>query len=387
MKNKGGTPTVAKRETDKKLQELGLFNRDAPAYLSIEKELDALTPAKAFDVFTHYCARRGGKDQCTIVKNQPTKKNAIIRQYKRSMETFAKEANISGSLEPMYQLIDLSEPIFAGYIKYIFYDYCRSISLDNEETNSFSFTTETSFKWGFLAKYYPEEKQQKINEYLFKSYIKNDSEVAVIYENSNDKASVKKLCIDRICSEESISMSDVTNNLESLFYLEDRKKLNFSLYPFRSRKYKYAVAEKESKNAAQSKSDLPTIQFDIVIDKPIEYLQEMIENLRNDWINNNKLLGLPEEKVARVDIEEQRKLVMGHEPKQKSLAGKLTDILYIHDCKRFSFTNTWITDNITHYYIKKRTRGKDKEHFSSSGFYNYQKQGTTMIDKSYYKYY
>ncbi len=60
-KNKGGAPTREKKEQWLRLQETGLFNRSSSSYINIEKALDELSPARAFEMFSRLCMIRDSR--------------------------------------------------------------------------------------------------------------------------------------------------------------------------------------------------------------------------------------------------------------------------------------------------------------------------------------
>lgn len=399
--NKGGAPSVAKKKLDKDLQALALFNRDSSVYLTIESELKALTPAKAFDLFCHYCAKRDNPDAYTLVKDIPQRLKAIVQQRKNMLLPQIKDL-----FNPLKELSELSEHIFVNYMDILYLDYTVSHNNNDLTTNDFSFKISASFSWGYISHYYNEEQREKIYEHIFNEHIQLSEELRAIYENSLDKASIKALHTLLILNNQRVNVIDVTNNIKSPFYLKDRTILESMLKVNRYSDVEYAVSELPPKNSAKAISYQPNARIHLNMNKPIDYIEEMLFTLKADWIENNSALiseerpkasdlvkngkertSAPKKEEHAPDPLELRRTVMRFNKKQKTLAGKLTDLLYVHDCRRFGFTNPWTTDQIYSYWKKTRPKGSDADSMSSSAYNNYLQLVKTMINQKYYKNY
>ena len=422
INSKGGAPSITKKQRDKDLQALGLFNRDSDVYLTMESELEALTPAKVFDLFCHYCARRDRTDAYALVEDIPQRLKAIVEQRKNMLMQnrigVLPEQTISSSLlsyrkqlydfsEVLGQLCHLSEHTFVTYVDLLYHDYNLSLNKDNLATNSFSFHITASFSWGYVSHYYNEKQREKIYDHIFKEHLKQSEELREIYKCSSDKASVKTLHTLLILNNQRVAITDVTDNTQSPFYLQDRTVLESMLMVDRYKDVQYAVSDLPPKNSSKAISYQPNATIQLNMDKPIEYIQEMLFALKDDWIENNsylvseekqeaselvkngvEIVTVPsEEEEETYDLLELRQLVMRFHKMQKTLAGKLTDLLYVHDCRRFGFTNPWTTDQIYRYWRKTRPKGKHGDAMSSSAYSNYLQLISTMIDQKYYKNY
>ncbi len=421
ISSKGGAPSIPKKQRDKDLQTLGLFNRDSAVYLTMESELEALTPAKAFDLFCHYCARRDRTDAYVLVEDIPQRLKAIIEQRKNMLMQnrigILPGQTISSSLlsyrkklydfsEVLRQLCHLSEHTFVTYMDLLYLDYDVSLNKDNLSTNSFSFDITASFSWGYLSHYYNEEQREKIYVHIFNEHLQQSEELREIYECSSDKASIKALHTLLILNNQRVAITDVTDNTQSPFYLEDRTVLESMLMLDRYNDVEYAVSDLPPKNSSKAISYQPNATIQLNMDKPIDYIQEMLFALKDDWVENNSYLvseerpeasdlvkngieipAAPAEEEETYDLLELRQLVMRFNKKQKTLAGKLTDLLYVHDCRRFGFTNPWTRDQMYSYWRKTRPKGEHGDSMSSSTHSNYLQLINTMIDQKYYKNY
>jgi len=420
--NKGGAPSITKKQRDKNLQALGLFNRDSAVYLTIESELEALTPAKAFDLFCHYCARRDRVDAYALVEDIPQRLKAIVEQRKNILmqnQTYilpgqTVSSKLQGYRKQLYDfsevlrhLCHLSEHVFITYMDLLYYDYTLSLNKDNLVTNNFSFDITASFSWRYISRYYNEEQRKKIYNHIFKEHLKQSEKLREIYECSSDKASVKALHELFILNDQRVAITDVTDNIQSPFYLENRAVLESMLMVDRYNDIEYAVSDLPPKNSSKAISYKPNATIKLNMDKPIDYIQEMLFSLKDNWIENNSYLinKIEPEASALIkngvkigatssdakeethDLFELRQHVMRFHKMQKTLAGKLTDLLYLHDCKRFDFTNPWTTDQIYRYWKKKRPKGAHGDSMSSSTHNNYLKLINIMIDQKYYKNY
>lgn len=386
-KNKGGAPSVPKKKLTKDLQSLALFNRDSSVYVTIESELEALTPAKAFDLFCHYCAKRDKPDAYALVEDMPHRLKKIV-QRRKNMLPATKDL-----IKPLKKLSELSEHIFVNYMDLHCLDYTLSNNNDDSSNNNFSFDISASFSWGYISHYYSEEQREKVYEHIFNEHIQLSEELKVIYENTSDKASVKALHTLLILNNQKVNITDVTDNMMSPFYLEDRNKLESMLKVDRYSDVEYAVSELAPKNASKAISYKPNATIQLNMDKPIEYIEEMLFALKDDWTKNNsslmgkELVATPKNKKHAPDTVGLRRTVMRFNKKQKTLAGKLTDLLYVYDCRKFGFTNPWTTDQIYGYWKKKIPKGKHGDSMSSSTHNNYLQLINIIINQKYYKNY
>ena len=378
----GGAPSQEEKAFHKKLQALDLFNRDSLVYSYIENELQALSPAKAFDLFCHFCARRDTHDGYLLADYSSHRQKIIVNQMKQMLDSQKNDLT-----EPLNRLYTLSEHIFVNYMEILYYDYGLLHNQNITKTNNFSYNITASFSWGYLSPYYDETQRIRIFDYIFNNHMQSSEELRLIYEKSSDKASLKSLHALLILNNQRVPIVDVVSDPTSPFYLEDRVSLDTNLKITRYEDIEYFVEEKQPKNSAKPYSYKPNATIHINMHKPISYIQEMLSFFAEDWTNNNDLLGLVEADISNEDKQELRKKIMSFHRRDKTLAEKLTDLLYIHDCRQFGFSNTWATANITKNFNKKRKKGSQLKVMSSSTFYDYLKLVNKIINEKYYRYY
>ena len=399
---KGGRLTNDKEILHKKLHALDLFNRDSPAYITIEKELDKLAPARAFNLFCHYCARRahGGTydraykldSSCVPEGKKSFRVRVAVENQQCILDAgivrFAGKPEYDSLFSSLSKLHEIDERTFVTYMELLYIDYMTSHDTDISTTNDFSFELTSSFSWGYLSNYYSEEQQERIYEHIFNEHLQMSEALQEIYEASFDKKSLKALHALMLLDRQRVNVTDVTNNIKSPYYLKDRSALEISLKVNRYRDITYNVSELPPKNSSKPMSYDPDAILHVNMHRPVKYIEEILSVIKDDWVENNSFLGIKEQKK---EFEHQKskleKDVMRFHKKQKTLAGKLTDLLYVYDCRMFGFTNPWTRDQLHKYWKKKKPKGGHGDSMSSSSHTNYLKLISTMIDKEYYKYY
>jgi len=376
INSKGGAPSIEQRKLEKQLADTDLFNRGSEVYIFIEKELSALTPAKAFDLFCHFCAKRSLGNPYEDAKEYPKLLENIVENRKNQLPF-----NILS--DKLKKLCSISENVFVNYVDIHGY---TSMTRNFNDSNNYKFSISASFSLGFLSNYYSDTQREKIYRSIFDAHLNSSHELQEIYNSSSDKPSFVALHTLLILNNQRISVEDVTDNIKSPFYLKDRESLLLQLQVDRYRDIEYTVSELAPQDASRPITYKPNANIKLNIEKPIDYLQEMLYVLKKDWSDNNSLLGVPEQKEKH-DFIKFRQKVMSFNKKQKTLAGKLTDLLYVYDCRRFGFTNTWTTDQIYRYWRKTRPKGEHGDSMSSSTHSNYLQLINTMINQRYYKNY
>ncbi len=376
ISSKGGAPSLDQRKLEKQLEDTDLFNRGSDVYVFIEKELSALTPAKAFDLFCHFCAKRDFVNPYELVAKYPKRLEVIVAKRKNQL-TY----NILS--DKLDKLCDISENVFVNYVDIHGF---TSMTQNFNDSNNYKFSISSSFSWGFLSNHYSDTQREKIYRSIFDAHLNSSHELQEIYNSSSDKPSLIALHTLLILNNQRIGVEDVTENMDSPFYLQGREALLTQLKVSRYEDIEYAVSELAPQDASMPVSYKPNANIKLDIEKPITYLQEMLYVLKKDWSDNNSFLGIPEQKEKH-NLIELRQKVMRFNKKQKTLAGKLTDLLYVHDCRRFGFTNPWTRDQMYSYWRKTRPKGEHGDSMSSSTHSNYLQLINTMIDQKYYKNY
>ncbi len=382
--NVGGAPNKKTRALHKKLEDLGLFSRTGKVYMAIERELESLTPARAFDLFTHYCARRAKLENA--YENASLNKDRLDHTIQHRISMLALIERVNPDLKILLnKLYNCDEPIFVRYMDIHHYDYHTSQSSHISSTNNFEFEIWATFSWIFISPFYSEEEQAKIQETIFNAHLSENSELQHIYETSTDKDSLKKYHAFLLMDNQRVNVADVTDNMNNIFYLKDRNLLEGALYRDRYRDIKYQVYEILPKSSAKPISYQPNAMINLSINRPIDYIQELLSALKVHWQESNRDLGSNSKISSKLHLAEVRDKIMRFQKKKKTLAGKLVDILYVYDCKQFGLTNPFIIENLTlRWYRKKRGH---QETTSTYTINIYHKLGKHMIDKKYYKEY
>ena len=180
-----------------------------------------------------------------------------------------------------------------------------------------------------------------------------------------------------------VEIDDVINDLTSPFYLtpEQREPLMDMLQRERYRPLKYEFSE----NKINYK---PNIDLLVNLDKPAEYIKEMLIAIKPIWQEYNRHLGIDNSSKEAQSLFELRNEIMATN-QQKTLAGKLTDILYVYDQKVFGFTNKRIQNNLASYWkaFHPKLWKKGTSTVSSSTIHTYYSYAKKMIDEEYFKKY
>ncbi len=383
--NKGGAPNKKTRVLHEKLEDLGLFDRKGKVYMTIEQELESLTPARAFDLFTHYCARRA-KFELAYENAANSSKDRLRHTIQLRIIMLDLIDRVDPDLKILLdKLHHYDEALFVRYMDIHAYDYALSKNPNIESTNNFAFEITATFSWNFIAHFYSEEQQAKIKETIFEEHLFQSSELQHIYKTSKDKESIKKYHAFLLMGNQRVSIEDVTTHIRSIYYLKDRALLEHALYKDRYRDIKYQVKEVLPKNSAMPSSYQPNVLLSLNMNKPIDYIQELLSTLKIHWREINDNLGSESSKYKISEIEEVRSKIMKFQKNKRTLAGKLVDILYVYDCKQFGLTNPFIIKNLTSRWHQNK-RGH-QETVSLSTINIYHKLGMHLINQKYYKEY
>ena len=381
--NTGGAPSKKTRALHKKLEDLDLFARTGKVYMIIEKELESLTPARAFDLFTHYCARRAKLENAyeNTSRNKDRLTHTIQRRISMLDSLEDKDHDLGILLKKLY---NYDKSIFVRYVDIHLYDYTLLQSSHINSTNNFEFEISTTFSWAFISHFFSEQQQAKIQESIFNTHLSENSELQQIYETSTDKDSLKKYHAFLLMGNQRVDIADVTDNMNSIFYLKERTRLEGALYRDRYKDIEYQVHELPPKNSAKPISYQPNAMISLNINRPIDYIQELLSALKDHWQESNEDLGSDSKNYSESHLAKVRDKIMKFQ-KKKTLAGKLVDILYVYDCKQFRLTNPFIIKNLTSRWHRKK-RGHQQT-TSTHTINAYHKLGKQMIDKKYYKEY
>ncbi len=379
VRTNGGNLTREDRALQVKLIELGLFDRQHSLYLHIEEELqklsDANAPSKMFDLFLHYCSkRRKGK----FAQNLYATSEGTARQKTQLLtriQSLTEDVKI-----PM--LAVYSSPIFFFYATAFLEEYIM-LSTPHRPSNMYSFEVTASVFLSTILPYYSKEKIEAIYLSLLQKHRDADPEFNIIFKQSVDKESLIKMHRLFISQVKKIEIDEVINMIDSPLYLtpKEREPLMAMLQKERYRPLEYKFVEK-------AMNYKPNVNLMVNLDKPADYIKEMIVAIKPEWEKYNDHLSIINNSEESKILFKLRNKMMSTN-KQKTLAGKLTDILYVYDQKVFGFTNTRIQDELAkywkHFHPKLWKKGTSTS--STSTIYNYYSYGRKMIDEEYFKKY
>ena len=383
----GGSPSKEEKQLQEKLQKLDLFSRESEVYRNIEKEMAHVSPARAFYLFCNCCARRDilpvenpeGSEYLSFVHNKR------MREYQNRLQQLQYVSN-TGDIPSLERLQKLSENMFMMYMDFFYLDYVHNTSR-NSEADNYRFRITASILLGSIFHFYTEEQQEAIISHITEEHIKTNPPIDTIYKNCSDTASLNELQKIFILEQYRVSIDDVTNNIESPFYMKDRTYMEGFLYRSRYKDIHYLASELPSKNPGRPLGYKPNVNILINMDHPDQYIQEMLYTIKDDWIEVAHSLNVPSLDIDADTLQKLREEVTSFNHNKKTLSGKLADMIYIYDMKRFGFTNTFIIDNISHYMNKKKHKRAKKEYLSTSSLHKYHKLTRTMIEQRYYKHF
>jgi len=377
---KGGAPTRKEKERVEILEDLNLFNRDSLPYILMEKVFNEVPPARSFELFCHYCKTRDHGDAYEMVKDIPSALKSVVATRSK----LVREDTLTGPLEQLYEI---SQHLFVEYIDLHYYSYRMALLHPKKSDNNYKFNISSSFSWRYISPHYSNEQKDKIYKILMESHIKSSKELTQIYEDSRDRLSLEALHKLLILGNQRIDINDVTNNLNSPFYLENRKTLLEKLKRDRYRDIEYVVEELPPAVSTKPLNYTPNATLISNIEKPIDYINEMHFFLKKHWEEHNELLNIARDSTNEKELRSLRKDVMSYRANEKSLPGKLVDILYVYDCNRFGFTNVWIANEITKHWKKVNKNAWKKKNMSQSTLYTYKILARKMILDRNYKHY
>ena len=381
VRTNGGNLTKEDRALQDKLIELGFFDRQHNLYLYIEEELqrleDANAPSKMFDLFLYYCSkRRKGKfaqDLYVTLLEKKRQQTQLLTQIQslRIDTRIQKLAEYSSSIFFFYATTFLEEFIMLSTPQHA------------RPSNLYSFSVTASVALSTILPYYSETQIESIYTFLLQEHRNTDLKFNMIFEQSTDKKSLIKMHRLFMCQVKRIEIDEVINIIASPFYLtpEEREPLMAMLQRERYRPLEYKFVER-------AMNYKPNINLVVNLDKPADYVQEMIAAIKPEWEKYNSHLDIiNNSKESKILFKLRNKMMSTN--KQKTLAGKLTDILYVYDQKVFGFTNARIQNELAKYWkhFHPKLWKKGTTTVSTSTIYNYYSYGKKMIDEEYFKKY
>jgi hypothetical protein len=357
------------------------------AYLSMEHAMESVDSEQTFTLFCNYCAKR----------DLPSKKNddedalgvfmhdRRMREYQNKLQILSHLSSFK-DMNGISRLKELSESIFQLYLDFHYLNYAADAQTHKSDTNSYRFRITATIKLASIFDLYTTDEQQTIYSYLIEEY-KKHNKVANIYENSADHTSLDELIMIFVLEQYHVDIEDVTNNLRSPFYMKDRAAMENVLYRNRYEDVHYTASEISTSIVSKAITYKPRASILINMDRSSSHVQEMISLLRDDWVKTSHDLKVPDIEIDIRTMQDLRDKAMSYKRNQKTLSGKLVDLLYVYDMKKFGFTNTFITNEISRYWNKRKPKNTKDFHMSTSTLHAYYQLTENIIDQKYYKYY
>lgn len=404
-KNKGGAPTKEKKVLWEQLHKTGLFHRNSSTYINIEKALDELFPAQAFEMFSRLCMIRDSRYihelKQTISYTVEEKENFLLRigenrilhnlrpiNYKFNLDfpkkDSKKEVTLDTIIEPSVdsechlinldiEVNQLKEHSFEVYSIYLILSESNSIvnllnvgkNFTSDDNLNFSIRSEIKLKHIFDE--YPEGAQRDIFAVCLDRELCENREFKELYEKMDGSIEAKKL-IFSILKEHYLIDLNLLKNPDNLFYLpnfdtEDNKEFITK-----------TVEEDMTTYSTTTIHSGKNIYLRVNPDKPLEHYQEMFKLLQMDLDINTDLHSKTFSNV------------LAHNTLQKSIAGKMTDLLYIYDNHLYGYSISWTIDEITSYGRETKPEyWESKTIMSRSTYSNYKKIIDNFIYNKRYK--
>jgi hypothetical protein len=289
-------------------------------------------------------------------------------------------------MEGISRLKELSESVFQLYLDFHYLNYVDA-EAHKSDINSYRFRITATIKLASIFDLYTTDEQHTIYSYLIEEYKKQNFKVANIYENSEDHTSLNELIMIFVLEQYHVDIEDVTNNLRSPFYMKDRALMEDVLYRNRYEDVHYTASEISTSIVSKAITYKPRASILINMDRSSSHVQEMISSLRDDWVETSRVLKVPDIEIDIKTMQDLRDKAMSYKRNQKTLSGKLADLLYVYDMKKFGFTNSFIINEISQYWNRRKPKNTKDFHMSTSTLHAYYQLTENIIDQRYYKYY
>ena len=455
-RNKGGAPTKEKTALWEQLHKTGLFNRSSFTYVNIEKALDELSPARAFEMFSRLCMIRDStyihqlepdsepctrflkkfkkikwsstiikltlkdfeyqynefyvkftheKQECFLqtigedtilnnkkleyylkqVKKKSSKDTTLFNTNKNHVtidDIFEKPPNISSTDKLLVQknfsdysdvLKQIKKLSFEVYGIYLLLSDSNNIvdTLNNDKLfgsdTDPNFSIYSEIKLKHIFNQYSEEQQKDIIAVCLDNELYENSEFEELYDNNGGSERIEELIFSILKEHYPINLN-LLKDPNNLFYLPH----------FDTEEHKAFISRTvEEDMKAYSTTTIHSgknIYLRVNPDKPLEHYQEMFKLLQIDFDINTNLHSKTFSNV------------LAHNTLQKSIAGKMTDLLYIYDNRLYGYSIAWTIDELTSYWREKNPQyWKTKTMISRSTYSTYKKIINNFIDNKRYK--
>lgn len=404
-RNKGGAPTKEKKALWEKLHKTGLFNRSSSFYANMENALDELSPAQAFEMFSRLCMIRDSRYIHELKKTSSytveEKENFLLRigenkilrnlhsnNWKTDLNLSKEHSHEEVTLDTIIELSSdsrqdivncntevkqLKELSFEVYSMYLILSESNSIvnllngGMRFTSKDDFNFSIRSEIKLKHIFDEYSEEAQRDIFAVCLDRELFENGEFKKLYKGTDGSTEVNTL-IFSILKEHYLIDLNLLKNPDNLFYLPGFDTAHYKSFITRT------VEEDSTVYSTTTLHSDKNIYLRVNPDKPLEHYQEMFKLLQMDLNINTNLHSKTFSKV------------LAHNAEQKSIAGKMTDLLYIYDNHLYGYSIAWAIDEITsHWREAKPEYWKTRTIMSRSTHSNYKKIIDNFISKKRYK--
>ena len=404
-RNKGGAPTKEKTALWEQLHKTRLFNRSSFTYVNMEKALDELSPARAFEMFSRLCMIRDSKyihELKQTISYTIEEKKYFLRKidedrilhnlhpinYKFNLDFpkkhNQKEVTLNTIIEPSAdsechlinsdtEIRQLKELSFEVYGIYLILSGSNSIAnllnagkgFTSDDDLNFSIRSEIKLKHIFDE--YSKESQRDIFAVCLDKELYENREFKELFEEMDGFTKAKEL-IFSILKEHYLIDLNLLKNPDNLFYLPSFDTENHKAFITKT------VEEDMATYSTTTIHSGKNIYLRVNPDKPLEHYQEMFKLLQLDLDINTDLHSKTFNKV------------LAHNTSQKSIAGKMTDLLYIYDNHLYGYSIAWTIDEITSYGRETKPKyWESKTIMSRSTYSTYKKIIDNFIGNKRYK--
>jgi len=371
-KNKGGAPTKEKKALWEKLHKTGLFNRSSSSYINIEKALDELPPAKAFEMFSRLCMIRDSS-YLHLLKQDLSSFDKDKEEW--FLWTIGEERILSNKRfeacrNKLKQIKEISLEVYGIYLLLSASNNIINIWKDGKQFTSdddLNFSIKSEIKLKHIFNLYPREQQSKIISACINREKTENIGFNEILNNLSESIFTEKLIFSILKEYYPIDLNYLKDP-DHLFFLpsfdiKDNKE-------FITKTVEEAITTYSTTTIHSGKN----IYLRVNPDKPLEHYQQMFKLLQMDLDINTDLHSKTFSNV------------LAHNTSQKSIAGKMTDLLYIYDNHLYGYSIAWTIDEITSYWREKKPKyWESKTIMSRSTYSTYKKIIDNFIDNKRYK--
>ena len=384
-----GRPSKAEVEKREKIKELGLFVRDSDIYTVFEKETEEMSTAESSYVFSVECGYRNTR--C---------KTSTFGEFN---ETYL---NLSGLMKT------LDRSMFQGYFTPFIQNMEKLHSIDIEifvfffelikHSKYATFSQEKPFDYKVINLVYLKDFIDILGEERAKElFIGLNATIdlnTIIYDEEK-LIQFKHIFPDSKCDDSKYFLSKEELNKVRNFYFstpQDSYRITPHSTLIKRDYHAYGTTLDSHKvetppegfyiDYGTTKTKSAYVELDFT--KPIEELKEFITKIKDDFDNEHRsirniydLLG-DKNDIFQCDLKD---CDIYKTNNIKPIGGRLSDVLFIYDCKKAGLDNDYIIDEINRYWIDIKNLFREK--FRASTLIEYHNLAIDYIDNEKYECY